>query len=208
MKLSTGMRPATKNLIRGFWGGNMRKVTLFCTILLLSALGFGQTVVRGFAGYCPYGCGPYVPMITTPMLSFGTVSPNPAGATNATGGLIAGATNSTLSEVSGNLNAVYTMPVWYSGGGTPLIDPAVNTPLESRRMALAEYGHRMHREHEPAREAWTYFSRAEQTASPVLAARAAQGPKPTVRTFTNADVQRQNQQNGLVKYDGKTEKIQ
>lgn len=185
----------------------MRKVTLLCTILLLSAMCLGQSAVRGFAGYCPNGCGPYVPLITTPMLSLGTVSSSPAGATNATGGLIAGATDSTLSEVSGNLDAVHTVPVWYSGGGTPLIDPAVNSLLESRETELPQYRHRRHREHEMAREAWNYFSRAEQTASPVLAAHAAQGPK-AVRTYTNSDVQRQNQQNGMVKYDGKTERIQ
>ena len=184
----------------------MRKVTLLCTILLLSALAFAQSAARGFAGNCPYGCGPYVPMLTTPMLSFGTVSSSPVGATNATGGLIAGATNSTLSEVSGNLDAVHTMPVWYSGGGTPLIDPAVNSLVESRRTELPEYRHRRYREHEPAREAWTYFSRAEQTASPVEVAHA--GHRPNVRTFTNVDVQRQNQQNGMVKYDSKALKIQ
>ena len=186
----------------------MRKVTLLCTILLLSALALGQTVVRRFAGYCPYECGPYVPLITTPMLSFGTASPSPAGATNATGGLVGGATNSTLSEISGNLDAVHTIPVWYSGGGTPLIDPAVNSLVESRRTELPEYRHRRYREHEPTGgEAWTYFSRAGGMGSPVLAAHAAPGPK-AARTFTSADVQRQNQQNGTVKYDGKNLKIQ
>ena len=95
----------------------MRTLSVLFSVLLLSVLGFGQSGQRGIPGYCPYGCGPYVPLITTPSLSFATVSPNPVGATNATGGLIAGATNSTLSEVSGNDDAVYTEPVWYSGGG-------------------------------------------------------------------------------------------
>jgi hypothetical protein len=185
----------------------MRTITVICTVLLVSALAFGQNAFRGIPGYCPYGCGPYVPLITTPMLSFETVSPNPAGATNATGGLIAGATNSTVSEVSGNLDAVYTMPVWYAGGGTPLISPAVNAPLGSMRMWSFERRERAPRKAEAEREAWTYFSLAEQTASPVQAALGARGPRPAVRTYTNADVQRQNQQNGLVKYDNKTERI-
>ena len=75
----------------------MRTVTVICTMLLLSALGFGQTSFRGAPGFCPYGCGPYVPLLTTPQLWLETVSPNPVGATNATGGLVAGATNGTLS---------------------------------------------------------------------------------------------------------------
>jgi hypothetical protein len=150
----------------------MRTLTVLCSILLLSALGLGQNVVRGVAGYCPYGCGPYIPLITTPSLSLATISPNPVGATNATGGLVAGATNSTLSQVSGNLDAVYTMPVWYSGGGTPLISPAVNFPVDAMRMGQMEHGQRMHREREAAPQAWTYFSAAE-TARPVEAASAA-----------------------------------
>jgi hypothetical protein len=183
----------------------MRTLTL-CSILLLSALGFGQDVVRGFPGYCPYGCGPYIPMITTPILSLTTVSPNAAGATNATGGLVAGATNSTLSQVSGNLDAVYTMPVWISGGGTPLTSPAVNAPVPPRRMQM-EYGRRMHRKHEAAPRAWTYFSAAE-TVGPAGAASAAKGLPRATRIYSNEDVKRQNQQNGLVRYDSKTQKIQ
>ena len=185
----------------------MRTITVICTLLLFSAMGLGQNVVRGWAGYCPYGCGPYVPLITTPMLSLQTVSPTPAGATNATGGLIAGATNSTLSEVSGDIDAVYTMPVWYSGGGTPLISPAVNTPVGSMETRWMQRREGPRRREKTAREAWIYFSSAAQ-ASPVQAAMAAKVPRPAVRTFTNADVQRQNQQNGLVKYDNKTERIQ
>ncbi len=185
----------------------MRTLTVLCSILLLSALGLGQNVVRGVAGYCPYGCGPYIPLITTPILSLATISPNPVGASNATGGLVAGATNSTLSQVSGNLDAVYTMPVWYSGGGTPLISPAVNAPVHAMRMGQMEHGQGMHREHEAGPQAWTYFSAAE-TARPVEAASAAKGLRRATRIYSNQDVTRQNQHNGVVKYAGKTEKIQ
>ncbi len=185
----------------------MRTLTVLCSILLLSALGFGQNVVRGIPGYCPYGCGPYIPLITTPQLSFATISPNPVGATNATGGLVAGATNATLSQVSGNLDAVYTMPVWYSGGGTPLISPAVNAPVHAA-MERMEYWERAAHRHEAAREAWIYFSSAEQGPSPVQAASAAKGLRRAARSYSNEDVKRQNQQNGLVKYGGKTQKVQ
>jgi len=186
----------------------MRTLTVLCSILLLSALGFGQSVIRGIPAFCPYGCGPYIPLITTPELSFATISPNPVGATNATGGLVAGATNATLSLVSGNLGAVYTMPVWYSGGGTPLVSPAVNAPIHGMRMERMAFGERMERPREAERSAWIYFSSAEQAASAGQAARAAQGRRRAARIYSNEDVTRQNQQNGLVKYDSKTQRIQ
>jgi hypothetical protein len=42
----------------------------------------------------------------------------------------------------------------------------------------------------------------------VEAARAAKGLRRAARTYSNEDVKRQNQQTGLVKYEGKTKKIQ
>ncbi|MGA8439636.1 MAG: hypothetical protein WB762_11985 [Candidatus Sulfotelmatobacter sp.] len=197
----------------------MPRFVVLCSILLLSVLSFGQNG-RGIAGYCPYGCGPYVPLITTPSLSLATVSPNPVGATNATGGLIAGATNSTLSEVSGNTDAVYTMPVWYSGGQTPRISPiAAGSPrpqgppplmaaaaVHEREMRHLERAERAEEGHgEAATEvAWTYFSSGQPTSGSGEAATA----QHAARSYSNEDVTRQNQKNGEVKYDSKTEKIQ
>jgi hypothetical protein len=141
------------------------------------------------------------------MLSFTTVSPNPTGATSATGGLIAGARNSTLSELTGNANAVYTEPVWNSGGGIPLIAPAVNVPFGGLSMI------RRNREPGPQQQAqapsqpWIYFSSAEEL-SPVAAAGSARHPTTSARTFSNDDIQKLNEQNGDVHYDGKIEKIQ
>ena len=186
----------------------MRTVTLLCSILLLSAMAFSQNVIRGYPGYCPYGCGPYVPLITTPELSFSTASPNPVGATNATGGLIAGATNSTLSQVSGDIDAVYTVPVWYSGGGTPLISPEVNAPIREPRMERMEFGERMHRKPEAGQAAWVFFSSAQHRTSAAEVASAAKGMRRAGRTYSNEDVTRQNQKNGFVKYDARTLKIQ
>jgi hypothetical protein len=190
----------------------MRTVTIFALTLLLSLvvsaqIGFAQNLERGVAGYCPYGCGPYVPLITTPSISFETVSPNPVGARNATAGLVAGATNSTLSEVSGNTDSVYTMPVWYSGGGTPLVSPAVNSPVGGMRMMRPEHGQPTPREHEAAPKSWVYFSSAEQSPHTLEVASAATGIKPAGHTFSNQDVERQNEKNGDVHYDSKTEKI-
>jgi hypothetical protein len=202
----------------------MRTFTVLSSVLLFSALTFGQGPGgpnwRGIAGYCPYGCAPYIPLLTTPSLSFATVSPDPVGATDATGELTAGATDSTLSEPSGDTSAVFTRPVWYSGGQTPLIAPLLSglapmkafaherwarsqrnvAPLEAEfqpeQMTMGE------RTLEPA---WIYFSSAQQTGGEPAAA--IPGNK-AVRASSNADVDRQNQQNGLVKYDSKTEKIQ
>ncbi|MGB7601809.1 MAG: hypothetical protein WBM24_15985 [Candidatus Sulfotelmatobacter sp.] len=209
----------------------MSKFAVLGSILLLSVLSYGQDW-RGVPGYCPYGCGPYVPLITTPSLALTTFSPNPVGATNATGGLIAGATNSTLSEISGDTDAVYTVPVWYSGGQVPITSPmtagpdhrgrergmrefeAENRPEREQGMRRRgqenepEHGHRMMRmesEQEmsgqpQAQTAWIFIGASQQPA-------AASKAKPAKRAYTNDDVTRQNQQNGTVKYDGKTEKI-
>ncbi len=193
----------------------MRSLPVLFSVLLFTALGFGQNG-RAIPGYCPYGCGPYIPMLTTPSLSFATVSPNPIGATNATGGLIAGATDSTLSEVSGNTDAVYTMPVWYSGGQTPLISPLaagsptsqespeVNPPEHRRGMRRMEASEEeMNRQPAPE-QAWIYFSAVDQAA----AAGAPGNARQATKTYSNQDVTRQEEKNGSVKYDGKTEKIQ
>jgi hypothetical protein len=210
----------------------MRTFAVLFSILLFSALTFGQENFdhswRGIAGYCPYGCAPYIPLLTTPSLSFATVSPNPTGATDATGGLVAGATDSTLSEVSRGTSAVFTMPVWYSGGQTPLMSPLLPESARMRPFAggrstqggpaqgrwvrpqqnsspLAAF-----RPEQPAqaqqanRQAWIYLSSAEPTGEqPTVAP----GQK-AVKTLSNADVDRLNQENGTVKYDSKTEKIQ
>lgn len=184
----------------------MRTLTVLSVILLMSAIAFGQVERSGYAGYCPYGCGPYIPLLTTPSLSFQTVSPNPVGATNATGGLVAGATNSTLSEVSGNTDAVHTEAMWYSGGGSPLTAPAVNSPIGGMRMMRPGPPPAMHREeHEGGHPAWVYFSAVQEPAASV--ASAATG-HPAKHSYSNEDVERQNEQNGTVRYDSKTEKIQ
>ncbi len=189
----------------------MRIVTVLSSILLLCAAGLAQVAERGLAGYCVYECGPYVPQITTPIVSFSTVSPSPVGARNATGGLIAGATNSTLSEAVGNTDAVYTEPVWNSGGGIPLISRAVNVPFGGMRMMRRQPQEpvRPGREHEAAAAPqWIYFGAPEQSVRSLEQASAAKGARTSQRSFSNQDVEQQNQQNGYVHYDGKTEKIQ
>lgn len=181
----------------------MRVHAVAFVVVIFSAFAFGQTGVRGVAGYCPTGCGPYIPLVSTPSLAFETVSSSPAGATNATGGLQAGARNSTLSMVYGNTNAVHTEVVWYSGGGSPLVSPAVRLPLAGP-MGM----HEMHAEHlehahgEESRNTWTFYAGRAQADSPVVASTAAKSGKHATRTYSNQDVERMNEQNGQVKYRG------
>ena len=144
------------------------------------------------------------------MISLETISPNPVGASNATTGLVAGASNSTASEIAGSTSSSYTAAVWYQGGA-PLMTPEVNLwPEPLGRGAHAAHGkmeeHGMEREaqHEKRAE-WMYFSGSAYTTG---VAGAAKGPGPGKHSYSNEDVSRQNDKNGNVHYDSKTEKIQ
>jgi hypothetical protein len=186
----------------------MRPYLVLSAVILISALAFGQHPVPPafFNGSCYYGCGPFVPLVTTPMVSLQAYSPNPVGARNATTGLAAGATNGTLSQISGETSSTYTVPVWYQGGDAPLTSPGIHLFPETIGEA-----HMFHHEHGAAREdargEWIYYSGREHTANAVEASAAARGGKKAAHSYTNADVERQNEKNGNVKYDGKTEKM-
>jgi len=188
----------------------MRPYLVLCAFTLVAAAAFGQQ--PGPHPYIPGLYGPFAPLVSTPMISFETVSPNPVGASNATTGLVAGATNATDSQIAGSTSSSYTAVVWYQGGA-PLMtrevnlwpEPlgrgghAVHAPIEEHAMAMEREAH-----HEKHAE-WMYFSGPEATTS---VARAAKGPGPGKHAYTNQDVTRQNEKNGNVHYDGKTEKIQ
>jgi hypothetical protein len=192
----------------------MRPYFVLTLVVFLSFAAFAQQPIPRppHSGGGWYGYGPYVPLVSTPSISFETVSPDPVGASNATAGLIAGATNSTLSELQGPTSASFTVPVWYQGGA-PLFSPQVNLlpePLARKARRLAGRGAMEERgaEREPRQEAragWLYFSGPEYTAD---VASAAKGPGAGRHTYGNQDVMRQNEKNGAVHYDGKTEKIQ
>ena len=191
----------------------MRPYLVLCAVILIAVAAFGQQPVpRPYGGYYGAGYGPYVPLISTPMLSLETVSPNSVGASNATTGLVAGATNSTLSMIEGSTSSEYTVPVWYQGGA-PLTTSDVHIwpePLGRERHPMrGEMRGPMGEEHEHARQearSWMYFTGSEHTASVAGAAGAKGSVKPS-RVYGNDDVNRQNDNNGFVKYDGKTEKI-
>ena len=183
----------------------MRVFTVACAILLISGLASGQNpAARHYAG--PYLYEPFVPLVTTPEVSLDTISPMSVGASNATYGLFAGARNSTLSMVNGNTSSVYTVPVWYSGGGAPLVSPEVSLRAHEVVAERLRIEHRAG-ERAAAKGAWTYYASVEEMASPAEAAQSAKGGKRAARTITNQDVEQENQKNGMVKYDGKTEQI-
>ncbi len=184
----------------------MRPYLVLIAVVLMAAAAFAQQPFPhpGY-GPCLYGCGPFVPLVTTPMVSLQTVSPNPVGASNATTGLIAGATNATLSEIPGSTSSEYTAAVWYQGGA-PLTTPQVRLwPEPTARVARPM--HEGHGPREEARANWTYFAGREHTADVAQAASAAQGLKKAGHVYTNDDVTRQNDTNGTVKHGGKTEKM-
>jgi hypothetical protein len=184
----------------------MRPYFVLCAVVLIAVAAFGQQPGPRIYGPCLYGCGPYVPLVTTPMVSLQTVSPNPVGASNATTGLIAGATNATLSQIQGSTSSEYTEAVWYQGGDAPLMTPQVHL----WRAPIGQGARPMHEEYRARKEhhgGWLYFTGSEHTASAAAASRAAKGFKKASRVYTNEDVERQNQNNGTVKYDGKTEKM-
>src|SRR5215475_49743 len=191
----------------------MRPYLALSVVLLITVAALGQQVQfpPRVYGPCIFGCGPFVPLVTTPSISLQQVSPNPVGASNATTGLVAGATDSTLSEISGNTTSVYTDPVWYQGGGAPLTSSAVHLwpePLVHSMRAMHEERMEMERgKKEDVRSGWIYYGGLERTISPTGASTTAKGGKKASRTYTNEDVERQNQKNGNVKYDGKTEKL-
>ncbi len=174
----------------------MRAFTVGIVVLAFSTLALGQAGARGVPGFCS-NCGPYVPLISTPNLGFETISPSPVGASNATGGLHAGARNSTLQVIDSNPDAVHTQVVWYSGGGSPLMSPAVRIPRPEPMGMMGMHGGPEHMEHrgEEAHQSWTYYAGREQAGSAVEAAAAAKGFKKAARTYTNDDINRVAQKN-------------
>jgi hypothetical protein len=184
----------------------MRPYLVLCAVVLIAVAAFGQQPVppRIF-NPCFYGCGPYIPLVTTPMVNLQTVSPNPVGATNATTGLIAGATDSTLSQIQGSTSSEYTEAVWYQGGDAPLM----SSQIHLWREPMGYQARPMHEERGAREEngGWLYFSGSDHTASATDASSAARGFKKASRVYTNEDVERQNQTNGTVKFGGKTEKM-
>lgn len=177
----------------------MRPLMIFCTLLLLCGLAAAQaTAIGGYASNWPpsYGvyAAPFVPLVTTPSVSLGTYSPSATGASNATSGLVAGATNATLSMVAPPPQGVLTVPQWY--GPTPEFGPSV-----------AEVAREHARHHKMHGGDFGAASFQSTTGLATLAGLSRPQGK-AARTYTNADIDRINQNTGTVKWDNKSEKIQ
>src|SRR2546425_11282130 len=92
----------------------MRPYLVLCAVVLIAVVAFGQQPVPPrIYGPCILGCGPFVPLVTTPMVLLQQVSPNPVGASNPTTGLITRATHSNLPQLSGNTSSFDTEPGRY-----------------------------------------------------------------------------------------------
>jgi hypothetical protein len=183
----------------------MGSLKTLCMILLLSGLAAAQaTVIGGTASnWVPaYGvyAAPFVPLVTTPSVTLATVSPSAAGASNATFGNVAGATNATLSFVSQPPAGAYTQALWSPPYTQPtwLGPSAAETPAES-----APEGKPTHRAR--AFDVGVASWQSSEGAAHLMASSTA--AKKAARTYTNQDVERENEKNGTVKYDGKTEHI-
>lgn len=189
----------------------MRVLSVLCGVLLVSTVVFGQTTtVRGPAYWgCQYGCAPFVPLVSTPMVSLQTVSSSPVGATNATGGLTAGATNSTLESLPANTDTDHTQAVWYWGANTVPTKAVAETALAPTRHPMMEHmEHMMHMEHHGEAEGAVYIAGPVESVNVMESAAGARSVRKAARTYTNQDIDRINQQTGNVKWDSKTEKIQ
>jgi sorbitol-specific phosphotransferase system component IIA len=71
----------------------------------------------------------------------------------------------------------------------------------------ADRSHEEHGPREEARASWTYITGPEHTTSAAVGANESKGVRKAGHVYTNDDVSRQNDKNGTVKYDGKTEKL-
>ena len=184
----------------------MRQLLIFCLAIILPALAAGQaTVISGYTvNWVPPGtyAQPFVPLLSTPSMSFESISPSPVGATNATAGNVAGATNATLS-VSPAGPVVQYPPSLALGLENSSIEsgaePEARTEAESRGEATASA------ETRPLELGVASFQDSYGVAQLAASSRARQQAK---KLYTNLDVERMNQMTGMVKYEGKTERLE
>ena len=178
----------------------MRQLTIFCVAIILPALAAGQeTLISGHAvNWGPPGvyAQPFVPLLSTPTMSFENVSPSPVGASNATAGNAAGATNATLSVVPAGPVEQFP-PSLALGPANSLVEVGeeAESPAEATPSA----------EPRPLGLGMATFQDSYGVAQLAASSRARQQAK---RLYTNLDVERTNQMTGMVKYRDKTERVE
>jgi hypothetical protein len=172
----------------------MRQSLIFGAVLLLSAFAAGQaTIVSGYAGnWGPsygYYVAPFVPLVTTPIVEFGTPSLQ-VGARNATAGNITGASSIILGSTSGT---VVAQPLTYSSTTTSEAQAAPNSrPGNSAEQQTFDLG----------------IASFQDNLGLAQLARRSNQHRQVAGTYTNEDIKRLNQQNGIARYDGKTERLE
>jgi hypothetical protein len=184
----------------------MRQLTIFCLAIILPALAAGQaTVISGYAvNWAPPGtyAQPFIPLISTPSMSFENVSPSPVGATNATAGNVAGATNATLSVFGAGPVVQYPPTLSFGLENLP-----IDSGAEVEARAEGESGEKAtaSAETRPLELGVASFQDTYGVAQLAANSHARHEAK---RLYTNLDVERMNQMTGIVKYEGKTEHLE
>ena len=172
----------------------MRRLLIAFSVLALCGFATAQvTVISGYASNWAPGvyqapgayAAPFVPLGTTPSVSIETGLPTQIGASNATTGNVAGAANSTTSIVAPSMSASTEMQAAES---RPQPEPSFQSATRSQNgleVGAASF--------EGSRGAAQLMAHSQQ---------------PPARAVTNDDIARLNQQNGMVRYRGKTERIE
>jgi hypothetical protein len=178
----------------------MRQLMIFCVAIILPALAAGQaTVISGYAvNWAPPGiyAEPFVPLLSTPTMSFENVSPSPVGASNATAGNVAGATNATLSVLPAGPGEQLPSSVFFGSEESSIES---GTEGESRSQGSTST------ESRPLELGVATFQDSYGAAQLAASTRARQQAK---RLYSNLDIERMNQMTGMVKYEGKTEHLE
>ncbi len=178
----------------------MRIVIVVCSTILLSGLATAQArIIGGTAGdySSPYiYAAPFEPLFRTPSVSFEPEVPMAAGARNATWGNVAGARNATTETLP---PADYGRS-WRERGFREAREERVHEMEPAPHEMNGKGGKREHHVFNAGASQWESEGLAEMTGKSSSAKKAA-------RTYTNQDIQRMNDNNGNVKYDGKTEHI-
>ena len=166
----------------------MRRSLIFGAVLLLSAFAVGQaTIVSGYAGnWAPsygYYAAPFVPLVTTPVVEFGT-PPLQVGARNATAGNITGASSITLGLTNGT---VVAQPLKSEGQAAPNSRQANSAKQQTFDLGIASF---------------------QDNVGLAQLARRSNQRRQVAGTYTNEDIERLNQQSGIARYHGKTERLE